>query len=43
MFDWTLSEHRKNLFASFDDLREKYDILVNEKADYKIKKQLKLK
>lgn len=36
-------EHRKNLFASFDDLREKYDILVNEKADDKIKKQLKLK
>mgnify|MGYP000723053409 FL=1 len=36
-------KHRKNLFASFDELREKYDILVNEKADDKIKKQLKLK
>jgi len=36
------SKYRKNLFASFDDLREKYDILINEKADDKIKRQLKL-
>ena len=35
-------KYRKNLFASFDDLREKYDILINEKADDKIKRQLKL-
>ena len=31
------SKYRKNMFASFDDLREKYDILINEKADDKIK------
>lgn len=36
-------KHRKNLFASFDELREKYDILVNEKADDKIKKAIKAK
>lgn len=36
------SKYRKNMFASFDDLREKYDILINEKADDKIKRQLKL-
>ena len=35
-------KYRKNLFASFDDLRKKYDILINEKADDKIKRQLKL-
>lgn len=35
-------KHRKKLYASFDDLREKYEILINEKADDKIKKQLKL-
>lgn len=35
-------KYRKNLFASFGDLREKYDILINEKADDKIKRQLKL-
>ena len=35
-------KYRKNLFASSDDLREKYDILINEKAHDKIKRQLKL-
>lgn len=36
-------KYRKDLSASFDELRKTYDILINEKADEKIKKQLTLK
>ncbi|MCI5656092.1 MAG: hypothetical protein MR300_06585 [Ruminococcus sp.] len=36
-------EHRKKLYTSFNDLKKTYDILINEKADEKLKKQLKLR